>query len=120
MVLHHLSTVFIVTGLILVSVGTTTFTMHLFCSYVKEVRECSIVGAKPFLIFPGLVALAGSFFLFRHKDESLSDVDSILRYHEIDSHCPRCYTQGVVKKSGFFTNKMLCPKCRREWRILDL
>ncbi|MFH1788611.1 MAG: hypothetical protein ABH834_04460 [Candidatus Altiarchaeota archaeon] len=120
MVWRHLSTALLVAGLLMSLTGLSALTLHVFCSYVQSVRECHLAGLKPLLIIPGMVFLAASLFLFSHKDAALSDVESILRYHEIDSHCPACYTQGVVKKSGFFTNKMICPKCKRQWRILDL
>jgi transposase-like protein len=91
-----------------------------YCSSYRYVMECSIIGLKPISIFVGVLLTFFGLLLHNLKDRTLSDEDSILRFHEIDSHCPHCYAQGVVKSSGLFSHKITCPKCGKHWRILDL
>jgi hypothetical protein len=94
--------------------------MKLYCSHAAAVRECSALGSRHFLILLGIILLSVGFFLHEHRERALSDAESMLRYSEIDSHCPECYSQGVVKAGGLFTHIMECPNCRRRWMVPDL
>ena len=120
MAYRHLANTLILAGTLRVLFGAFFFSLKIICTYGTIVRECSSVGSKHMFIIPGILSAAFGWILHAHKDNTLSDVESILRYHEIDAHCPRCYTQGIVKSNGMLFHKMSCPKCGRSWRILDL
>lgn len=120
MVWRHLSTALTVAGFGVLLVGVLFAALKFFCVQAATVQECSLVGSKYLLIFPGVILLAVGAFLSAHKETTLADAGSMLRFSEIDAHCPDCYAQGIVKSSGLFTHTMECPACRKHWRILDL
>ena len=120
MVWRHLSTAVTVAGFGLLLVGGFLIALKLFCAQVVMVKECSLVGSKYLLVFPGIILAVAGAFLSAHKETTLADAGSMLRFGEINAHCPNCYAQGIVKSSGLFTHTMECPACRKHWRILDL
>lgn len=116
----HTPTALTLLGSITIITGVMLLGMKAYCSQVEELRECGTIGLKYLIILPGGVLLSWGAHLNRMSEKALSDGGSMLGFHEIDSHCPGCYTQGVQKSSGLFKHKMKCPRCGREWRIPDL